>query len=130
MTASIIGMVVVAAIASVPLVFAACLWFWVRWLARKTPTPRMATRAGYAVVTLSCISIAWGFAMGLIAVSAFRSVSPGQKSRMLATGIAETMNGGAIGLMVALPGALWLGFCTWKWRERMAQRGVSDRSDR
>jgi hypothetical protein len=117
MTASIIGVVVVAAIAAVPLVFAACLWFWVRWLAKKTSTPRFATRVGYGVVTLSGVSIAWGFAMGLSAVSALGSGSPQERSRSLARGIAETTNGGALGLVVALLGAVWLGFCTWKWRK-------------
>jgi hypothetical protein len=81
MTASIIGVVVVAAIAAVPLVFAACLWSWVRWLAKKTSTPRFATRVGYGVVTLSGVSIAWGFAMGLSAVSALGSGSPLERSR-------------------------------------------------
>jgi hypothetical protein len=118
MTASIVGAVVVAAIAPVPLVFVACLWFWARWLARKTSAPRFAMRVGYGVVTLSGISITWGLALGLAAVSALGSGSPQERSRSLAKGIAETMNGNALGIVVMIVGTLWLGFWTWKWRRR------------
>jgi hypothetical protein len=114
MTVLIIGVVVVAAITSVPLLCAACLWFWARWLARKTSAPRFASRVSYGVVTLSVMAIAWGFTMGLVAVSALGSGCPGERSRLLGRGIAETMNGGAIGLLVAL----WLCVCTWRWRRR------------
>jgi phosphate/sulfate permease len=45
-------------------------------------------------------------------------VGPSQKSRMLAEGISEAMNCGALVFLVAIVAAIWLAFWSWRSRER------------
>jgi len=82
--------------------FAALAWCWAGGLA------------------LAALAIAFGVIFGVVvghgAVSG-EGIDPSQKARALAEGISEAMNWSAFGLLIALVAALWLGFCTWRWRQ-------------
>jgi hypothetical protein len=44
------------------------------------------------------------------------TLGPGQNARLLAEGISEATNWGALGFLITVVAALWLGVCSWKWR--------------
>jgi len=96
------------------------LGFWTRWLGRRSSVPRFAYRTSYGLVALAALAIAFGVIFGVVvghgAVSG-EGIDPSQKARALAEGISEAMNWSAFGLLIALVAALWLGFCTWRWRQ-------------
>ncbi len=94
------------------------LLFWTRWLRRRTAAPRFATRISYALLVVGALVTLFGV------VSTFRTVAlnvadevdgTSQKARMLAEGISEAINCGALAIVVALVAAFWLLFATWRW---------------
>jgi hypothetical protein len=101
------------------------VWAWSRWLAKRTSVPRFAAVVGYAFAVLSVAPMVLGLAYGIVAVlSVVRPgagqdpAAPSQKARALGEGISETMNCGALGVLIALVGCGWLLFCTLRWRRR------------
>ncbi len=91
------------------------VWIWTRWLGRRTAAPRFAAATGYSLVTLSAVPLAYGVASSQFLGTFNPGSSPSERSRKLAESIAEAMNCGALALIVAFVGALWLAFCTWRW---------------
>lgn len=95
------------------------LGLWTRWLGRRSSVSRFAYRTAYGLVAMAALVIAFGVIFGVLvghgAVSAER-IDASQKARVLAEGISEAMSWSALGLLIALVAALWLGFCTWRWR--------------
>ena len=112
----IIPMVVVLIIALLPAAFVVAVWSWVRWLRRRADAPSWAVSIGYGFVVLGALPVLVGAVWSVLAVVGAKAGEPGEKARALGEGISEAMNCGALGLIVAVLGALWLGFCTWRWR--------------
>jgi hypothetical protein len=107
----------------VPLAIVGGVWIWARWLARRSTAPRFTSRVAYALVIAACLPIAWGYGFGIVHAVGLLGLpaanlddGPSQKSRVLAEGIAEAMNCGALGALIALVSAVWLLFCTVRWR--------------
>jgi hypothetical protein len=92
---------------------------------KRTPAPRFAAVVGYAFAILSVVPMVLGLVYGIVAVvSVVRPgagqdpAAPSQKARLLGETISETMNCGALGVLIALAGYGWLLFCTLRWRRR------------
>jgi hypothetical protein len=92
--------------------------FWARWLRRRRTAPRFAVATAYVLVIVAAALVALT-AIGLVwAVFESKAGSTVDRARTLAEGISVAMNCGALGLLVAVMSAAWLGFCTWQWRKR------------
>jgi len=82
---------------------------WIRWLWRKTSAPRWTL---VVAATLASLPLAGGLlGMGMsvlssIGATAMPMVDPSHKARMLAEGISEALNCGALGLVIAVVMAL------------------------
>ena len=101
---------------------------WIRWLRKRTRAPGwMLVLAGILASSPLWMGV-MGIAIGLAAsfrAAGGESVDTSQKARILAEGIAETMNLTAFGLLLAflvLP--LWLLGLTWRyyWSTRTSSR--------
>ena len=97
---------------------------WTRWLRRRTSATLYTVRAAYAVLTVAGVLIAAALVSSVRAALASSSATPRDKARMLAEGISEAMNCGALGLIIAVVGAIWLGSCTWRWHRPARRRLV------
>jgi hypothetical protein len=112
---------VLASIGLLPVAAVVGLGVWARRLARRTSAPPLARYVSYAFAVVGTLPILFGLGSGVyvaIGPVSGQTIDPSQKARALAEGISEAMNCSALGLVVAGIGALWLGFCTWRWRRR------------
>jgi hypothetical protein len=119
---SLISLVLIVAIFSVPLLSVAGVWLGARRLSGRPELPRLVARVGYAFATVGALVIVGGTVAGVL--RSMGSVSseidgPSQKARLLGESISEAMNCGALGFLVAVVGAVWLGL--WAWRFRRAE---------
>jgi hypothetical protein len=110
--------VLVVGLLAVPTGLVLGMGLWTRWLrGRGTVPPYAVTAARFAVLAAGGLVVAT--AVGLLrAVYLAQSVAPTDKARRLGEEIAPAMNVGALVLPVVLVGAVWLGFCSWKWRPK------------
>jgi hypothetical protein len=72
----------------------------------------------YTLLVPGALLIGLGFISGLLVSFAGVSghdVEPSQKARVLAEGIAKSMNCCAFGFLLAVVAAIWIGFSAWKW---------------
>jgi len=95
------------------------VWLWARRLARRDGVPRFVARGGYWLASLGALVLALGVVRGaLVSVGdvSGETLGPGQNARLLAEGISEATNWGALGFLITVVAALWLGVCSWKWR--------------
>jgi hypothetical protein len=97
------------------------VWMWTRWLARRSGLPRFVVWGGHGLSACGALIIVASI-VGALRVgsgSVFgEGIDPGQKARMLAEGISEAMNCGALAFLIAIVAVLWLGFWTWRSRTR------------
>ena len=100
--------------------------------------PRFASRVAYVLVVPAALSVVFGVACGLLVgvgivgrgAGSGESIEPSQKARVLAEGISELMNSSAFGFLIAVVAALWLLFCTWRWRRTSAASSKSELAGR
>jgi hypothetical protein len=114
---SFVPVVVVLVIALLPAASVIALGLWARWLRRRALVPRWAVSIAYGLVVLGALPFVVGAVWGW-AVMGTKAAERGDKARMLGEGISEAMNCGSLGVMIAVIGLLWLGFCTWRWRKK------------
>jgi len=112
-----LGMVL--AIILVPSALVLGAWTWARRIGKRPEVPKLASRVAYGLVILSALAVVAGVVVGFVggfgAVSGDR-IDPSQKARVLAEGISEAMNCGALGFLLTVVTAAWLLFCSWRWR--------------
>jgi hypothetical protein len=116
---SILSWVLAAAIVLAPLLSVVGVWAWARKVGERQNIPRFASRVAYALAILGAASIAFGVVSGSVSglsVVSGERIDPSQKARVLAEGISEAMNCGALGFLLTVIAALWLSFFTWRWR--------------
>jgi hypothetical protein len=107
----------VAAIFLIPPASAIGAWIWARRMSRRPEVPDFVSRVAYALVILSAVMILFGLVYGsLVGIDAITSDGSEQKARALAEWISAAMHSGALGVIFAVVAALWLLFCTWRWR--------------
>jgi hypothetical protein len=85
----------------------------------KRGAPRYAIGAAYLLAAIVCLTVLWGYGGAVLLAMqsvAGEEVDPSQKARVLAEGISEVMNCGALALLIALVPAGWIGF--WMWKRR------------
>jgi hypothetical protein len=121
---SLVSLVLAATIFTVPAFSVLGVWLGARSLSRRSGVPRLVPRVAYTFAAGAGLIVIGGSVSGVLrsmgAVSG-DSGGPSQKARMLGEGISEAMNCGALGFLVAVVGAMWLGF--WAWRSgRVAPR--------
>jgi hypothetical protein len=108
-----------ALVAAVPVGASIGVWAWAKWLAKRTSAPRLATLVGYAIAVASGVPMMPGFLYFIVSVGRQGgSQPPSVSARVLAEGISEVMNCGALAVLIALAGYGWLLFCTVRWRRR------------
>lgn len=111
-------LLVVAAMALAPNVLLLPLFAWAQWVRRRTAAPRFAPWTAYALLAFGAVITMFG-AVSLLAAggSAGNGDADGasQRSRLLAEGISEAINCGALVVAVAVVTALWLLLGTWRW---------------
>ena len=118
---SLVSLVLAAAIFTVPALCAVGVWFGARRLGRRPGLPRLVPRVAYAFAAGAGVIIVGGSVSGILRSMGGVSMSdesggPSQKARILAEGISEAMNCGALGFLIAIVGAVWLGFWAWRFR--------------
>ena len=112
---------VIAVTAFAPAALLVPLFMWARWLRRRTTAPRYAAVTALGIVAVSALVTVMGAVAAIHAVTAARideSSDASVKARVLAEGISEAMNCGALGVAIAVPAAVWLLFATWRWHWR------------
>jgi hypothetical protein len=107
-----------------PVAAVVALGIWATWLGRAAVAPRWARTVGYGLVCLAALPVAGGLALGVWAMLDTRTRMASEKAASLGMAISEAMNCGALGLLVAVAGALWLGFCTARWHRAARRRLV------
>jgi hypothetical protein len=108
---------------ALPTASVVALGFWARWLRRRATAPRWATSIAYGFAGLATLLIAGGGARGAWEMLGAKGSAPGEKARALTEAISAAMYLGALGLLVAVVGAVWLAFSTWRWRVRRRPAG-------
>lgn len=93
------------------------LFFWSRWLGRRTAAPRYGPWAAYVLLSLGALATITGPVVAVVGVPRVTGsdISPVDRQRVLASGIAEAFYDGMLIVAVALVVALWLLFGTWRW---------------
>ena len=119
-----LGLLLTIVIALLPAAAIAGLGLWARWLRRRALAPQWAGSIAYGLVVIGALPFVGGAAWGAWTVMGANAGEPGDKARVLAEGISEAMNCGALGLLVGIGGMLWLGFCTWMWHRAARRRLV------
>jgi nitric oxide reductase large subunit len=108
--------VLVISVMAVPVGSVIGMAFWTRRLGRQGAAPRSAVRAAQGLAAAAGLAVAIDL-VGILATAVrLQSAAPSDRARTLGEGISEAMNLGALWLLVAVVGMLWLGFCTWRWR--------------
>ncbi len=110
--------VLLAGLLVIPLAAVIGIGLWTRGLRRRGTVPRFAIHTAYGFVVLSGAIVAVAAGLVLVALAGRGGDTAVKRAAALATGISEALNNGALGLLVAMVGAAWLGFCTWRWRKR------------
>ena len=93
------------------------LVLWARWLGRLYGVPRFVRHLAWFFAAVWALGAAWsvmGMLEGFGAISS-ESVDPSQKARILAEGIAESMNALAISAALLLFGAVVMLVLTWRY---------------
>jgi biopolymer transport protein ExbB/TolQ len=75
-------------------------------------------RTAYALVIIAGLAVTVDIVGVMATVVRVGSGFQSDKAKMLGEGISEAINFGFLGLLVAVIAALWLGFCTWRWRRK------------
>ena len=110
---SLVSLVLAAAIFTVPAISVVGVWLGARRLHRRAEVPRFVASVGYALAAGAGLIIVGGSVSGVLrSMGAVSSEidGPSQKARLLGENISEAMNCGALGFLVAVVGAVWLGF--------------------
>jgi hypothetical protein len=116
---------VVVAMALAPMLLLIPLFVWARWLRRVPTAPPFVARVSHTLVALGALATVFGTVGSVWVVTVSppaESEGASQKARMLARGISEGINCGALAILVALAAGLWLAFGTWRWGR--ARRGA------
>jgi hypothetical protein len=121
--ASLVVLVMVLVIALTPAMLLLPLFAWARWLRRRAAVPRFVVGTSFALLAVGASVTLFGGAVASLQAETFRAVesgdgAPQERSRVLAEGISEAMNCGALGAVIASVLALWLLFGTWRWHWR------------
>jgi hypothetical protein len=100
-----------------PFVPLAALIAWTRWLRRRTATPPWARAIAISFVAIGSLGVVVTIVLAVQSFGAATadSTSEADAARMLAEGLSESMNCGALASLVAVAGAVWLVVCTWRW---------------
>ena len=93
------------------------LFFWARWLGRRTAAPRYGPWAAYVPLALGAVATLTGPVIAMVSVlrAAAGDISPADRRRALASGIAEAFYDSVLIVALAIVVALWLLFGTWRW---------------
>ena len=94
---------------------------WTRRVARRASTPRWAVWTARWLVAITVLLILWAgatFAQRLVSTLGSEALSPPDRQRLLAAGIAEAFYRGVLALGSTLVGTVWLGVCTVVWGRR------------
>jgi hypothetical protein len=105
-----------------PLAVLAGLFFWARWLPRRTAAPLKVSRPVFAalavcsVALLSAPLLGAGYMARLLYLPSAFDIDPSQRSHAFARAISEAMNSASVvcGLTVMLT-TPWLLFATWRY---------------
>jgi hypothetical protein len=101
-----------------PLAIAGVIW-WARRLGETQRASRLVVRVAYGLTALGALVMVGGGLFGLLRMSrALDDAEPSEKARLLAEGISEAMNCGALGVLVVLGTAVWLAVWQWVGRSR------------
>jgi hypothetical protein len=108
-----LGLVLLAA----PLDALLALLLWARWLRRRTTAPRFVSWVSYVLLALAAVPAAAGLVAATLGVHHAMShdISPADRQRVLASGIAEAFYDGVLTGALAAVVALWLLLGTWRW---------------
>jgi len=126
---SLTSWALLAAILLVPPVSVVGVSIWARRMSRRPEVPRFVSWVAYVFAVPAALAIVFGTGCGVVTslgAGSGESTEPSQKARALAEGISEFMNCGALGFLIAIVTALWLLFCTWRWRRRSAPPSKSE----
>jgi len=93
------------------------LFFWARWLRRRTTAPRYGAWTAYALLAPGVGMTIDGLVVhGFVLVGAIGSAaSPADRSRILANGISEVIWNQAVTTIIDVIVTFWLLLVTWRW---------------
>jgi hypothetical protein len=103
----------------------ALLFFWARWLGHRTAAPRYGAWVAYVPLVLGLVATIAGpvgAVVGVLRVMA-GDISPADRQRVLASGVAEAFYDGVLTMALAAVVTLWLLFGTWRWHWRARPPG-------
>ena len=104
---------------AIPAAVLAGLFFWARWLPRRTAAPSKVSRPVFpalvmcSVVILSAPLVGAGYMARLIYLPSAFDIDPSQKSRAFADAISDAMSSAAlVCLLTVLVATAWLVYAT------------------
>lgn len=97
------------------------LGVWTRRLGHRPGVPRFAYRTAYSLVAVARLVIVFGVIFGVVSCvlagyGTVQNADGSQGGRAFGEGISVVMHRSTFGFFIAVVAALWLGFCTWRWR--------------
>ena len=104
----------------------ALLFFWARWLGHRTAAPRYGAWVAYVPLVLAVVATIAGTVGAVVGVlrAMAGDISPADRQRVLASGVAEAFYDGVLIVVLAVVVALWLLFGTWRWHWATKPRPV------